>query len=182
MKTKSLLVITLLAFTTIFIGCKKYEEGPKFITFRSVKSRLTNGEWKLDKLTVSGIDSTSDYKLLGFSYNFTKVSSTATSSSSLYDYTQTYTYGGVLNTASGYVYFSNHGDDIQMELSSYYTGYNTYVPPIFGGDDGSSNSNGYYSSSTGSAPIWTIKKLTNKEFWMETTLSGRKYVMQLVKG
>jgi hypothetical protein len=181
MKTKSLLVITLLAFTTIFTGCKKYDEGPKFITFRSVKSRLTNGEWKLDKLTVSGIDSTTAYKSMGFSYNFTKVSSTTTTSSggSIYDYTQTFTYGGVLNTASGYVYFTNHGDNIQMALSSYYTGYNTYVPPIFGGDNGSSS--GYYSSSYSDAPVWTIEKLTNTEFWMETTLSGKKYVMKLVK-
>jgi hypothetical protein len=183
MKTKTLLIITILVFTTaIFIGCKKYEDGPKFITFRSVKSRLTHGEWKLEKLTVNGIDSTAYYNSKGFSYSFTKVSSTTTSSSggNLYNYAQTYTAFDTLNTASGYVFFSNHGDNIQMVLGSYYSGYNTGVPVVFGGDTGSSG--GYYSSAGSNAPVWTIKKLTHKEFWLETTITGKQYSMQLVQG
>jgi hypothetical protein len=178
MKTKTLLIITILAFTTIFTGCKKYEEGPKFITLRSVKNRLTNGEWKLENLTIGGIDSTTYYNANGFTYDFTKVTTAESAANggagNLYNYSQTFTYGGVLNTASGYVFFSSGGNDIQMSLNTSYGGNSTYVPPIFGGSSYSNNS-----SSNG--PIWVIKELTNKEFHMVTTLNGQLCSMKLSK-
>jgi hypothetical protein len=49
------IIIILIAITTIFCGCKKYEEGP-CISFRSAYNRIY-GEHKLIKYTVDGADS-----------------------------------------------------------------------------------------------------------------------------
>ncbi|HSZ26046.1 MAG TPA: hypothetical protein VK766_10020 [Cytophagaceae bacterium] len=169
MKTKAPFLVIFLIISSLFVACKKYEDGPKFITLRSVKNRLTNGNWTLDQLTIGGTDSTQFYDSLGFNYNFAKIVG-GTSDGSSYSYTQNFTYQGQLVPVYGNVYFTDHGNNIQMVIDNYnYTYGQNPFPAVF------------YSASTGSAPIWKIIKLTEEDFWLQTNYNGLPFVLKLTK-
>ena len=53
---KSLYTLAIM-ITLSFVGCKKYEDGPR-ISFRSIDKRLEHG-WKIEKLLINGTDKTS---------------------------------------------------------------------------------------------------------------------------
>ena len=146
----------------IFSGCKKYDEGPKLITLRTVKSRLTNGDWQLKELITGGLNSTDSYKEIKFYLSFTKFSGE-------YNCTLKYTYLGELVEASGNVGFLNKGDDMQMQLYTNGSYSTSYYPSFFTQD-----SNYEY-------PIWSISKLTNNELWMETVVDGIATSIKLTK-
>jgi hypothetical protein len=59
---KSLIKISVLiiALSSIFVSCKKYEDGP-MISLLTKKARIT-GDWVIDKVTVNGEDKTSDFQ------------------------------------------------------------------------------------------------------------------------
>lgn len=65
---KKLLVLSLLAIFMLvgFSSCKKYEDGP-MISFRSKTSRLV-GDWKITKVTESGIDVSDKYDTYAFTF------------------------------------------------------------------------------------------------------------------
>lgn len=155
-------IISILLTSVLFFGCKKYEEGPKFITLRTVKARLTNGDWKLQELSRDNAIVTDSYKEIDFKYTFDANGSIAKSAS----YTQDFTYLGQLNKVSGSVSFLKE-DELVLTLESY-SSYG-YYPPVFSYDQNDI------------APIWKIKKLSNKEFWMETTIEGQVWYMKLTK-
>jgi hypothetical protein len=167
--TISFLIATMVVIC-LFSGCKKYEDGPDF-TLRSVKNRLTNGKWGLDKITIDGQDSTYEYKEVDFNYEF--YTGTAFGAKP-YTYSQAYTYNSqLIQIDNGDVIFTNNGNTISFQpYSSTYGSYSSYSP-IFGSD------------SYGNYLEWDITKLTNKEFWLETVIrtdsSSMKVVMHLTK-
>ena len=166
MKNTVSFFISAIIITLFFSGCKKYEEGPGF-TLRSVKNRLTNGDWELEKLTVGGIDSTLEYSEIEFSM---RIYASSGGGAKSYTYDQTYTYQGQLvEVSNAYIYFRDEGNTIIFEPYYYYSTY--YYSPIFYGYD-----------ATTSSPIeWDITKLTNTEFWLETKVNGEKVELKLKK-
>ncbi len=164
---KSTFFIAILLFSTLFLGCRKYDEGPKFITFRTVKNRISNGQWNLEKIITNKIDVTNQYNKSAFSYNFNTKSGFA--SGTIYDqiYTDQSTTPSTRYKLSGYVTFFEN-DQMEMYLTNYSGYYNNY-PPIFSVD------------SNGETPRWTILKLTNKEFWLITLVDGEYTTMKLTK-
>jgi hypothetical protein len=161
MKCIRLFVTVIFISSILFSGCKKYDEGPKF-TLRSVKNRLTNGPWKLQELTKDGADVTASYKEIDFEYNFDATGGLGTSTT----YSQSYTYIGQLNKVSGAVLFFDN--DI-MEMTVTYSNGSSSAPNVFSYD------------SNYESPSWKIKKLTNKEFWLETRVDNEFYSMKLTK-
>jgi hypothetical protein len=165
MRNSFLFITALILTTLLFSGCKKYDEGPKFITLRSVKNRLTNGDWALQELITNGTNVTDSYKEIDFSYSFVASSGL---DAKQYTYSQSYTYLGQLVKVSGYIVFLED-DNMRLELDYEYL-YNTgYYPDFFSYDN---NNNGI---------VWTIKKLTNKELWMEAMVDGVPTSMKLTK-
>ncbi len=145
----------------LFSGCKKYDEGPKF-TLRTVQNRLTNGDWRLQELTQNGTDVTTSYNEIDFKYSFDANNNFGKSTT----YYQSYTYlGQLIKVSGGVAFFEN--EEIQMGMTSA-SSYG-YFPPVFSYD------------ANGKIPTWKIKKLTNKEFWLETTIEGDYWYMKLTK-
>lgn len=164
MKNTISLFILMLVVSFVFTGCKKYEEGPSF-TLRSVKNRLTNGNWELENLTIGGVDSTLEYRELGFEYSFQASDGLGAKE---YSYTQDYTYQGQLvEVKYGSIMFTDKGDKITFQTSDTYS---AYTAPLFG-----------YDYNTYNYVVWDITKLSNKEFWLETKLSSMKVSMKLKK-
>ena len=163
----SKIVLLFLVLLISFGGCKKYEEGPKFITFRSVKGRLTNGDWELKELISGGVNQTQSYKQIKFNLSFSVNSNFSTRD---FLCNLTYTYDGGLLTGAGYVGFLNKGDDMNLQL--YYN--DPYQDPNYYPDF-------FYIDSNYEYPVWHIVKLTNKELWMETTVDGVVTSMKLTK-
>ena len=62
MKKISLVLMSLAVFAFVFVGCKKYEEGPT-ISLASKKSRVVN-TWTIEKWIDNGTDITQAYLLL----------------------------------------------------------------------------------------------------------------------
>jgi len=62
MKTKlAITMIFLFLSSSLYIGCKKYEEGPA-MSLRSKKGRVAN-KWKVDAYLKNGTDMISDYRM-----------------------------------------------------------------------------------------------------------------------
>ncbi len=166
-----------LIVSTLFLGCKKYEENNNFMTLRSVKNRLTNGKWYLKEFKVSGNDSTEYYSEIDFNYTFTKKSNSSSlisTDNSLYSYSHNFTYLGGKTNISGNVYFYEDGNYVRFLNSEYY---DIYYYPYYDEFPSIFNSYSEYSS-----PYWKITKLTNNEFWLTTTYNdGEKYSMKLEK-
>lgn len=95
MKTK--ITLCVIASSLIFFdGCKKYEDGP-MLSFRSKKARV-EGNWKVDKYTVDGID------VLNHSDNLSYYSSMC---SATFNYVETQTANFTMNlTKDGGLSFS----------------------------------------------------------------------------
>ncbi len=169
MKNKISLLI-LFTIVVYFSGCKKYDEGPAF-TLRTVKSRLTNGDWILDRLTVNGVDSTAAYREIEFSYRiYRQESNNLNVNGKEYRFDQVYTHEGQLvEIIGGYIYFEEKGDVIIFDSYSPYSS-SSYPSPIFGN-----------SSYTSEYLKWDIKKLTNEEFWLETRVNTMRVSMKLKK-
>jgi hypothetical protein len=164
MKTNYLFPLTILfAVVLALSGCKKYDEGPGF-TLRSVKNRLTNDDWKLQKLEIGGIDSTREYKEFRFELSFDTESGF---SGNTYSFELAYTYFGELIKESGIIRFQDKGDQMQFINDRPYRNNNIPTSSIF--------SNSYQ------GPIWEIKKLTNKELWMETFIDRTFHSIKLTK-
>ena len=166
MKNTFLFLFILILSSSLFLGCKKYEDGPKF-TLRTVKNRLTNGTWKLQELTINGSDSTASYKEIDFKYNFNTNGSLGTTTT----YTQSFTYSGQLQKVYGAVSFTKD-DQIEMNLDQgLYNNYTMgYYPDVFS-----------YDNTTSAAPIWKIRELSNSTFWLEATVDGQLVTMKLMK-
>ncbi len=162
---KSKILLSAILFIFIFSGCKKYDENPQLITFRTVKSRLTNGDWKLQELITNGENKTDSFKEIDFNLSFTVTSDFGNRQ---YFTSLSYTYLGELVNASGNVYFLNDGDAMQLELY-HNSSYSSDYPAFFEID-----SNYEY-------PVWKISKLTNKELWMEAIVDGIKTTLKLSK-
>jgi hypothetical protein len=62
MKKTSLVLMSLAVFAFVFVGCKKYEEGPT-ISLASKKNRVVN-TWVIEKIINNGTDITQAYLLL----------------------------------------------------------------------------------------------------------------------
>jgi hypothetical protein len=166
MKNTVSIFITIIVATLLFSGCKKYEEGPA-LTLRSVKGRLTNADWELEKLTVGTIDSTDEYSQIEFSLHIVASSGMGAKK---YTYDMSYTYmGQLVEIENGYIYFKDDGDKIIFEPYYYYGSYS--YSPIFAA----------YDSYGGTYLEWEIQKLTNKEFWLETKVGNNKVEMKLKK-
>lgn len=167
MKNTVSFLISIILVTLLFSGCKKYDEGPKF-SLRSVKNRLTNGDWELEKLTVAGIDSTDEYSLIEFNL---QIDASEGLDSKNYTFDLSYTYQGQLvKVTNGDIDFQKEGDVIIFKpYYDYYTTY--YYSPIF-----------YeYDTTTNNEIEWDIEKLTNKEFWLKTKVNNQIVEMKLTK-
>ena len=168
MRNTFLFLVILLLSSSLFLGCKKYEDGP-FFTLRTVKSRLTNGDWRLQELTINGTNSTNDYKEIDFKYNFSTNGSLATTTT----YKQSFTYNGQLLKVYGTIAFTKN-DEIIMSLDNglYYNYSQSYYPDIF-------------SYNGANPPVWKIKELSEKIFWLETTVTlngqAQLVIMKLYK-
>jgi hypothetical protein len=67
MKSVIKISVLIIALSSIFISCKKFEDGP-LISLRTKKARISHN-WAIEKVTVNGEDKTSDYQtLLGPNY------------------------------------------------------------------------------------------------------------------
>jgi hypothetical protein len=166
MKNTFLFLFLLTLSSSLFLGCKKYEDGPKF-TLRTVKHRLTSGTWRLTELTINGSNVTDSYNEINFSYNFKTDGSLATTTT----YTQSFTYSGQLQKVYGTVSFTKD-DQIEMTLDEgLYVNYTSgWYPDVFS-----------YDNNTDLAPVWKIRELSNKTFWLEATVDGEPVIMKLEK-
>jgi len=72
MKKISVLLMSLAVFAFVFVGCKKYDDGPT-LSLASKKSRVVN-TWTIEKITDNGIDVTQAYLALvpGYSMEMKK--------------------------------------------------------------------------------------------------------------
>lgn len=69
MKKIAVLLMSLAVFTFVFIGCKKYDEGPAF-SLASKKGRVVN-VWKVEKAFFNGVEQPTTF-FSGFSIEYTK--------------------------------------------------------------------------------------------------------------
>lgn len=152
----------LFCFAFLLITCKKYPEGP-LLSLRTKMARIT-GVWEVEYYEVDNIDSTSHLVASPYSYGF---------------YFQ--------KGPSSCVGDGMHPLDLLM---------NNQDPSRCGGWDLSTNKNsiliGLNSSAIGFFPImvewkgrsWEIKRLTNKEFWLQLppdNANPHSYYMKLKK-
>jgi len=112
MKTKlTITIIFLFISSTLYIGCKKYEEGPA-MSLRTKKGRVAN-KWKVDAYLKNGTDMISDYRMATASelFEMTKDGN--------YTTTVTYTpaFGGGTYTDNGTWEFINDKVDIKTTSS-----------------------------------------------------------------
>ncbi|MBK7183786.1 MAG: hypothetical protein IPH89_13115 [Bacteroidetes bacterium] len=149
-KKNKLFIIGVLAIL-LFTTCKKYEEGP-CISLYSKEHRVV-GEWDIEYLGINGYDST-DY----------------------FRNSQTY----------GYYSFSKYKDGRKYIFHSYLNGHivdgfwgissdKTYIVTV-----GATNVNipTIGALATGEEVIWYIKRLTEKEMWLESTFESRTFYVK----
>jgi len=137
----------------LFLAACKYEDGP-LISLRSKEKRLT-GTWKIENLTIDGIDSTALYKdscdcNLFFFIDYNKHKGVQF----LYP---------INNQWAGYWSFENNKGYLFIHMYS-----DTFWLPPF-----HSKAIGPIGPSTESH--WEILKLTNNRFWFTTKYNGKEY-------
>lgn len=107
---KKLSAFILFSFIILFTQCKKYPEGPA-LSLKSKKERVSN-TWKIDKLIINNVDSTTQYTNVFKDYTI----SINKSGSYLTSYYVTVPFiGNVSNTENGNWAFS--GDKKSLNLT-----------------------------------------------------------------
>lgn len=187
-------IIHFLFLITLLFSCgERYEEDPITVVFRGESKRIL-GEWHINKILIDNIDSTSliyvdSLKICSY-YKFEKYDKTY-DSRFLYikkekdkDYYNFHRYPTGVNTFTNNIsYWWKNGTEnspIIFEHGGYEiwvtAGYFKPYGPI--GNFGNLNSG----NSTFSGLItWLIKKLTTKEFIIQTTFKNRLYEIQFKK-
>jgi hypothetical protein len=151
-------------------ACKKYPEGP-LISFRSSLKRVV-GTWNVDKFYINNGDSTSEYvQKLNCKIEFTK----DINNEGIYIVKLISTDGKILN---GYWYLSSPNREHDISF---------YGIEIVFDEDTSFKSVGLIGggSKNGYSELFSILRLTNREFKFEETSSynnfGKTYLLELKK-
>ena len=161
MKLKKQVYIIIL-ITVIFSACKKYPDGP-LISFRSKLNRI-EGKWNVDKFYVDGIDSTESFNQnLALKIEFTKKK-----------YGSKHSYAIYYESASNNIYLYGYWYFKEENIIS--TILNESIVYEMGPFTANSSS------------MWTIIRLTNKEFnlstsWIPncTSCGNHTYLLKLIK-
>ena len=139
-------------FCISFFSCKKYEEGPYFSIYS--KEHRVVGEWDIEYLSINGYDSTQYFR----------------------------------NSPSyGYYEFKKYKDGRKYIFHSYLNGhivdgfwqFTNQKKSIATGGTGNSNIQPIGPIATGKhVDYWNIKRLTEKEMWLETTFESRIFYVK----
>jgi hypothetical protein len=145
-------IIFLFATVVLLSTCKKYPDGP-LLSLRSKEHRVV-GSWTTDYFEVDGYDSTAYLKSQPFygSYSFGED----------HGYTPArYSASNDIYTLGGRWSFQNNKTEINITLD-----------PFTGSPAG--NLGPYRATSS----RWTIRRLKEKELWLESFYNGRKYFIK----
>lgn len=157
---KIIIIIGLSAI--LFNSCKKYEDGP-LISFRSPTNRLL-GKWEVESVSINGVDNTSVYiDSCGCRFSFHSEKHTPIYFA-LFDCNDAYSYAGSFHFVD-YEYI-----DIftSAKCNTDTCIYNDTIP-IFGPFRTMISSN------------WDVKKLSNKNMWIENNNDGFTYLFKMKK-
>ena len=153
MQKKILITLTLLL---LFAAC--YKDG-SYISFRSKINRLCH-EWKVDKVTVDGIDNTQLYKDscdCNITLQYNKFHDEP-AHQDLLMYHCKFT-SGLCPLPTGKWSLGNHKKTLDVNIDGW--GFSEFGPICYG---------------KGS---WDILKLTNKEFWFKSSFNNKTYEFKL---
>lgn len=110
---KQLITIVLFGIILLFNQCKKYPEGPA-ISFRSKAERLANS-WKIEKLLINNVDSTTAYTNLVKDYTVNIIKS---GSYNITYYVTVPFFGNISNTESGVWAFTSDKKSVTLTPQS----------------------------------------------------------------
>ena len=154
---KQILFFSICIVLYTFSGCKKYPDGP-LISLLSKEGRLT-GEWDVESFSIDGYDSTSYLKSLPL-YGIYVFGKHEEGEGNFFSF-RSKDYPNVttpIYTHVGYWKFTNKKESVFIHMEN-------YTPQSAG-------------AFRANDITWDIKRLKNKELWLETVYNGKEYFVK----